>query len=319
MPLAQGFDYSFGHMGGCIDNYSHFFYWNGPNRHDLWENGEVVYAEGHYFPDLMVEKARTFIHDHKDHPFFIYLAFNTPHYPLQPTAKWRDHYSGLPMPRRDYAAFVSTTDERIGQITQILDDLRLREHTVIIYLSDHGHSYEVRTFGGGGSAGPFRGGKTSLFEGGIRVPAIISWEGHLPEGQVSGVPVMSMDLLPTIADLAGIKELPAGIEGTSLLPTLNDNIPPAHEAMHWQLGRQWAVRKGDWKLIGHPVDPADRNSLDPVKDALFLSNMKIDSTESKNLADAYPEMVDSLIQAYLDWEHGNLESVPPRTPPSDQK
>ena len=90
MPLAQGFDYSFGHMGGCIDNYSHFFYWNGPNRHDLWENGVEVYKDGEYFPDLMVDKATSYIKGHMNKPFFLYLAFNTPHYPVQPTKKWRD-------------------------------------------------------------------------------------------------------------------------------------------------------------------------------------------------------------------------------------
>jgi len=310
MPLAQGFDYSFGHMGGCIDNYSHFFYWNGPNRHDLWENGKMVYAEGQYFPDMMVAKARSFIQDHQQKPFFMYLAFNTPHYPLQPTQKWRTHYDTLPMPRRDYAAFVSTTDERIGQIVETIEKKELREHTIIIYLSDHGHSYEVRTFGGGGSAGPFRGGKTSLFEGGIRVPAIISWRGHLPEGKVSSFPVMSMDLLPTIAELCGISNLPKGIEGKSLVKTIHHNTSPGHGLMFWQLGKQWAVREGDWKLIGNPVDPSDRYSLDAEKDGLFLSNLKVDSTESVNLATQYPEKVDHLLRAYMDWEYGNVQYVP---------
>ena len=82
-PNAQGFDHSFGHMVGCIDNYSHFFYWNGPNRHDLFRNGKEVYYDGQFFPDLMVNEASTFIEENKKNPFFMYFAVNMPHYPYQ--------------------------------------------------------------------------------------------------------------------------------------------------------------------------------------------------------------------------------------------
>ncbi len=82
-PNEQGFDHSFGHLGGCIDNYGHVFYWGGPNRHDLWRNGEEVYADGQFFPDLMVTEATEFITQHRDEPFFLYFAMNVPHYPLQ--------------------------------------------------------------------------------------------------------------------------------------------------------------------------------------------------------------------------------------------
>src|ERR1017187_5250441 len=107
-PLDHGFDYSFGFMGGCIDNYTHFFYWDGPNRHDLWENNQRVRLPGHYFPDLMVEKAEAFIGQHRDQPFFMYFAINMPHYPYQGDPKWLKAYQHLPSPRRLYAAFVST-------------------------------------------------------------------------------------------------------------------------------------------------------------------------------------------------------------------
>ena len=89
MPNAQGFDYSFGHMGGCIDNYSHFFYWYGPNRHDLWKQGREIWRDGEYFGDLMVEECQQFITRNKKEPFFIYWAINWPHYPLQASNKWR--------------------------------------------------------------------------------------------------------------------------------------------------------------------------------------------------------------------------------------
>ena len=204
MPNGQGFDYSYGHMGGCIDNYSHFFYWNGPNRHDLYENGEEIYEDGKYFPDLMAEKADEFIAKNKDSQFFLYYAINMPHYPLQPTSLWREYYKDMEHPRSDYAAFVSTIDERIGQLMQTLEAQGLRENTIVIFQSDHGHSVESRAFGGGGSAGPFRGSKMSLFEGGIRVPAIISMPGTIPENISRNQMALNIDWFATVADYAGI-------------------------------------------------------------------------------------------------------------------
>ena len=256
MPLGQGFDYSFGHMGGCIDNYSHFFYWDGPNRHDLWEDGREVFYDGKYFPDLLVEKASTFIEKDTKNPFFLYLAFNTPHYPLQPVEKWRNYYKDLQSPRREYAGFVSSADERIGKVLDLLTKLNIEKNTLVIFLSDQGHSYEDRTGGGGGSAGIYRGGKFSLFEGGIRVPAIFSWKGTIREGEISNELCMSMDLLPTIADFCGIKDIPKEVEGISIKPVIMEHKPSGHSVSYWQLGKQWAVRQGDWKLIGNPVDPS---------------------------------------------------------------
>jgi arylsulfatase A len=117
-PLDHGFDYSFGFMGGCIDNYTHFFYWDGPDRHDLWENNQRVRLPGHYFPDLMVEKAEAFIAQHRERPFFMYFAMNMPHYPYQGEEKWLQYYRNLPYPRKLYAAFVSTLDERVQQLVK---------------------------------------------------------------------------------------------------------------------------------------------------------------------------------------------------------
>ncbi|HET8737264.1 MAG TPA: sulfatase-like hydrolase/transferase, partial [Pricia sp.] len=114
LPNGQGFDYFFGHQRGCIDNYSHFFFWNGPNKHDLYRNSEEVYYPGEHFTDLMTEEVKQVIDKKKDEPFFIYWAFNSPHYPYQGTPKWMEYYKDLPTPRKEYAAFVSNTDEAIG-------------------------------------------------------------------------------------------------------------------------------------------------------------------------------------------------------------
>ena len=237
MPNGQGFDYSFGHMGGCIDNYSHFFYWSGPNRHDLWRQGKEVWEDGRYFPQLLVEETCAYLEKHRDQPFFIYLAFNTPHYPLQGTEKWRNAYAHLDAPRRMYAEFVSSTDDCIGQVIAKLDELDLRDDTIVIFQSDHGHSTEERTFGGGGSAGPYRGAKFCLFEGGIRVPAIISWPGHLPAGETREQMSISVDWLPTILDLCGIAPPEHKIDGLSLQDVLaKQDAAGVHEVFHWQSG-----------------------------------------------------------------------------------
>lgn len=320
MPNGQGFDYSFGHMGGCIDNYSHFFYWDGPNRHDLWENGKPVWADGKYFPDLMAGKVDNFLEDHKSDPFFLYYAINMPHYPLQPTARWREYYKDMPMPRRDYAAFVSTVDERIDRVLDKLEELGLRENTIVIYQSDHGHSVEDRTFGGGGNSGPFRGCKFSLFEGGIRIPAIISWPGHIPQNKVRSQMAVNVDWFPTIAQMCGIKEILSQVEGKSLVPMIeNPKAKGSHNQFWWKNGIGWAVRDGDWKLLGNPQDASKKYPLDPDKDQLFLVNLSKDSTERVNLAQLYPQRVEQMKRLYMSWPYASEEDLPLKMESFDHK
>lgn len=305
MPGNQGFDYSFGHMGGCIDNYSHFFYWNGPNRHDLWKNGKEIWRDGDYFPQLMVDQASSFIEANRRKPFFMYFAMNIPHYPLQGTDKWRKHYKNLEAPRRMYATLISTMDEIIGKLLAQLDRLGLREDTIIVFQSDHGHSQEERTFGGGGSAGIYRGAKFSLFEGGIRVPAIISWPGHLPEGESRDQLATAVDWFPTVTKLAGIKKISHRIDGKDITPLIQsaDEESP-HQVFHWQTGGganpAWAVRKGNWKLLGNPRDTSNKAPLTP-HDKLFLANLESDPTEMKNMAPDHPEVVQELLQLHRNW------------------
>ncbi|HTE26660.1 sulfatase-like hydrolase/transferase [Flavitalea sp.] len=304
MPNQQGFDHSFGFMGGCIDNYSHFFYWDGPNRHDLWRNGQEVYEPGKYFPDLMVEEAGSFMEQHKKEPFFIYFALNTPHYPLQGDKKWLDHYKEMPSPRRQYAAFVSSMDERVGMLLTKLDQLGLTENTIVIFQSDHGYSEEVRTFGGGGSAKGLRGSKFSVFEGGIKVPAIISWPKKLPKNIVRTQFATNIDWYPTLAKYCGLKLPNRKIDGrdiSSIIESPNSASP--HQNFYWQSGGskenpQWAVREGDWKLIHAPLQ-ADKKELDA--NGLMLINLKTDTAERVNLSAKHPEIVSKLNNQFEQW------------------
>lgn len=294
-PLDHGFDYSFGFMGGCINNYTHFCYWAGPNRHDLWENNQRVRLPGRYFPDLMVEKAKAFMDRHRTQPFFMYFAMNMPHYPYQGEVKWLQHYQNLPYPRNLYAAFVSTLDERVQQLLKYLEESGLRERTIIVYQSDNGHSVEERAHFGGGSSGPYRGAKFSLFEGGIRLPVIISWPGHLPEGQVRRQIAHGCDWLPTLAELCGVTLPKAELNGRSLVPVISSaSSPTPHDVLQWRLGNQWAVRQGSYKLLHNPDDQADAHKLAARDKQWFLVNVDEDPGEQINLVPDHPEILERL-------------------------
>jgi arylsulfatase A-like enzyme len=262
-------------------------------------NEEEIWEDGRFFGDLMVEECLRFIEKNRAKPFFLYWAINMPHYPLQGTAKWRERYRDLAAPRRMYAEFVSTLDEGIGQVIQKIDQLGLRDETLIIFQSDHGHSVEERTFGGGGNAGPFRGAKASFFEGGIRVPSIVSMPGTVPEGGVRSQMVTGCDWLPTIAEFCDVSLPETKLDGKSIYEVIRSpEAPEPHGSFYWQLSRgpeaQWAVREGNWKLLGNPRDPTNRVSLSE-EDKFFLVNLAEDISERKNLAVDQPEVLKRLI------------------------
>jgi arylsulfatase A-like enzyme len=302
-PNAQGFDYSFGHLAGCIDNYSHFFYWNGANRHDLYRNGEEVYYYGQFFPDLMVKEAAGFMEQNQQKPFFLYFAVNMPHYPYQGDPKWLKYYNerGVKYPRNLYAAFISTLDDRIGLLLKKLEGLGLRENTIIVLQSDNGHSTEERAHFGGGSSGPYRGAKQCLFEGGIRVPAAISWANKIPAGELRTQFAVNTDWMPTLAELCSIKLNQTALDGKSLLPIINDD---SRETLHidgycWAYKDMWVARKGKWKLIGNPHDTSNKDYK--FKKNRFLVNLDNDLGEITNLSGKHPAIVAELEKQYENW------------------
>lgn len=304
-PNGQGFDYSFGHFVGCIDNYSHFFYWQGPNRHDLYRNGEEVFYPGSYFPDLMLENASDFIEENQATPFFMYYAMNSPHYPYQGSKKWLDYYrkKGIAYPRDLYAAFISTMDENIGALIAKLETLDLLENTILIFQGDNGYSTEVRAHSGGGYAGVFRGAKASLFEAGIRVPAAISWPAKIKAGQEREQFAVNIDWMPTLAELCDLKVNTQDLDGKSLVALINnENSKTQHKEFCWDFDRQWVARKGDWKLLGNPKIPGE--TFLP-KDSLFLINLSDDPGEKVNVANRYPKKVRELKKQYEAWKKYN--------------
>jgi len=302
-PNRQGFDYFFGHLGGCIDNYSHFFYWGGPNHHDLWENDTEIYRDGEFFQEMVVDEALAWVDGVEAQPFFLYFALNSPHYPYQGTADWLMHYreQGVSYPRDLYNAFVSTMDEAIGRLLDGLRQRGLRENTIVVFQSDHGHSVEERAHFGGGYAGPYRGAKFSLYEGGIRVPAIISWPGRIPSGEVRDQVAHGCDWFPTLTALSGVEMPGVFLNGRSLQGVLHDaDASSPHEVLHWEFppGR-WAVREGDWKLMGNPYDPTLE---EPQPEGAYLYHLRDDPGEQNNLAEERPEVVERMMEHRREFE-----------------
>ena len=321
-PLDQGFDEAYGHLGGFIDNYEHKFLHSNPQRppfHDLYRNGEEIDETGRYFPDLVVREATRFIVENKDRPFLLYCAFNVPHYPEQTDAKFDKMYDSMAMPRRSYASMITTTDDRIGQVLRALDDWGLRENTIVLFMSDNGHSTEqfnnwginYGANGGGGNTGKWRGAKASLFEGGIRVPAILSLPGIIPQGETRSQAISNMDFFPTILELCGIEPPAYEIDGASLRAVLDSvDAPSPHETFHWMWQDQWAVRQGEWKLIGNGRDTTglmSRHAPRREMGKLYLANLEEEQPEAVNHAERRPEVVARLKAIHEAW----LEEVTP--------
>lgn len=306
-PNAHGFDEFKGFLAGCVDYYSHIFYWGGHNPiHDLWRNGEEIWENGRYLTEAITEDAVGFIEGASGDPFFLYVAYNAPHYPMHAPRKYMDRYPDLPWDRRVMAAMISAVDDGVGRIVEALRRTGRLGHTTLFFSSDNGPSDESRNWLDGtedvyygGSAGVFRGHKGSLFDGGMREPAILVSPGRVPRGRVCSEVGAMMDVFPTILDLAGI-EPPAGLtlDGRSVLSMASGRSGSPHDRVFWAYNGQTAVREGRWKLVLN--GKLDFTRAQP--DAVHLSDIVADPGERTNLADREPETVARLSAAIREWE-----------------
>jgi arylsulfatase A len=315
-PKKQGFDEFFGIRDGFIDNYNHYFlHQNG--FHDLYEGTEEVVADGEYFPELMVQRSLTFLEENRDRPFFLYVPFNIPHYPEQALAEFEKRYADVSDPaRRSYGAIVTTTDHYIGKVVDKIEALGLRESTIVVFMSDNGHSEETKNtikvddhksgypnghfYGasGAGNTGKWIGNKSTFLEGGIRVPAIVSYPGKFPQGEVRDQIVTAMDWFPTVLELCGIEQTadaPA-LDGHSLLPIIHSPHADSeyHGVLHFAWGNGWAVRDGDWKLIGTDVKKSNKAKLS-------LHNLADEKPEAKDYAEEHSDIVTRLTELHERW------------------
>jgi arylsulfatase A-like enzyme len=313
VPNAHGFDRFVGFHSGCIDYYSHRYYWGEPrtvNYHDLWRDRTEMFEDSQYSTELFAREAVEFVKANRANPFFLYLPFNGVHYPMHAPAEYVERFPGLDPERRMYAAMLSAVDDGVGMVTHTLRDLGLAENTLVFFAADNGATREPRAGlnqkpARAGDNRPFRGNKFSAFDGGMHVPMIMSWPGRIAAGQVMRQIGNHVDLLPTICTAAGVP-VPDDrtMDGFDSLPMAVSGAASNHDAIFWSSGGQLAVRRGSWKLVqnGKIFDgtPEGANPLEG-DDAVFLSNVDDDPGESKNLRHENPALADELLTKAQKW------------------
>lgn len=294
LPRRYGFDTSYGYLRGQIDPYTHRYK---HGDHVTWHRNDAFVEERGHVTDLITEEAVRVIEQAGDRPFFLYVAHHSPHAPLNEPPGWIAPYDDVfdDVWRRHYAAAVTHMDEGIGQVVSALDRTGLRQHTLIVFSSDNGGQrrwnappseyngrYAPHTTLGDNR--PLRGWKTELYEGGIRVPALMNWPGVLGAGGEVTSPTHVCDLAPTLLRLAGGTVDPGWtLEGADLWPLVNGrDTAPAPRTLYWRTPSHRAIRQGDWKLI------VDRN------DAAELFDLRADPHEQHERSAQHPERVRDL-------------------------
>ena len=308
-PMRRGFEQFFGFLAG-----QHSYVDAGPPSNLLYEGTTPVDKFDGYLTDTFAERASAFIKEHSARPFFLYLAFNAAHTPLQAPKKYMDRYPTIEnQQRRTYAAMVSAMDDGVGKVLGTLREQGLDRDTLVIFFNDNGGPTMASTTVNASSNAPLRGSKRTTWEGGIRVPFMIRWTGRVPAGRVDRRPIIQLDVLPTALAAAGVK---AGntppLDGVDLLPFLTGNargLP--HDTLYWRFGGMMAIRHGDWKLVKSregafvDADPAVLKDLSGAE----LFNLAEDVGEGKNLAAARPEKVKELSDRWQAW---NKQLMNPR-------
>lgn len=263
-----------------------------------------------YTTDAYGERAVDWIGKQKDKPFLLYLPFNAQHAPLQAPEKYLKRFPDIKDEKRKlFAAMMSAMDDAVGKVLAKVRDLKQEENTLIFFLCDNGGPTPVTT----SKNDPLRGLKATTLEGGVRVPFCVQWKGTIPVGKTYDHPVIQLDILPTAVAAAGGKVDPAWkLDGVNLLPFLSGEQKevkgPPHEALFWRFGEQWAVRKGDLKLVV--------NRIDGVKKPAALYNLKDDIGEATDLAEKQPDQVKELKAA---WDKWDADNIPARWVPAKQK
>ena len=311
-PGDHGFDEWFGLLSGTIDYFSHIDYnlwpWDPAYYpvHDLWENDSEVWRNGRYMTELISEHAVEFLRrgEGVDEPFFLHVAYNAPHGPMHAPAEYVDRFPELTPARRIMAAMLSAMDDGVGSIVEELERQGVLENTCIIFMSDNGPSrHPANWLDGnlepyyGASAGELRGGKTSLFEGGLRSPSLMHWPAMIPAGQLISEPIVAIDVFPTLLVAAGGDPSDYDLDGLDILPVVTDGAETPHGDLFWEFRQQTAVRRGPWKLTLRPYESDDNLSEHDV----FLADLSNDVGETVNLRNVHPELTAELTAAALAW------------------
>ena len=301
-PQKRGFDEFYGFLGGAHD----YFKSAGILR------GTEPVTELDYTTDAFGREAVAFIERHKGEPWFLYLAFNAVHTPMQATderlAKFPNEVDDK---RRTYDGMMLAMDEAIGRVRKKLAEAGLEQNTLVCFISDNGGPTMPGTTINASRNTPLRGSKRTTLEGGIRVPFVVSWPGHLKPG-VFVQPVIQLDLTATALATAGVQDGPdSGLEGVNLLPFLaGEETGSPHEALYWRFGQQMAIRLGDYKLVRYDsnADTLTGARNQPVT-AAKLYNLAADIGETKDLAAAMPDKIKELQSRWDAWNMANVKPL----------
>jgi arylsulfatase A-like enzyme len=292
-PIRHGFDYFYGFKAGFIDFYTHTSSDSPSGTDDLYENDEKIKQDG-YMTDLITDRSIRFIRSNAQKPFFIDISYNAPHWPYQrpdkpgvarDNARHLSPFDDSTSTRADYAAMLERVDQGVGQILQTLDQLGLRNNTIVIFTNDNGGEWLSRN-------APLFNHKLSVWEGGIRVPALVRWPARIPAGRVSNQVGMTMDITASLLAAAGVPTTELKLDGINLFPMLEGRSANVERTLFWRAHaarQQRAVRSGDWKLV-----------IDMNRPMLF--NLRTDISERENLAGKHPDIARRLRDQLLAWE-----------------
>lgn len=314
LPTQRGFDYQFGHYNGALDYYTHYR----DGGLDWHRNDKPVTEEG-YTTDLLSDDAARRIREHKftEKPMFLYVPYNAVHSPYQDVPeveKWNQVYSGIAnSTRRTYAGMVAVMDAGIGRIVAALDEKGVRDNTLIFFCSDNGGPSPKRIT----DNGILRAGKATLYEGGVRVPAIAIWPGKIPANSQVNTAIHIVDLYPTLVGIAGgsvQQKLP--LDGVDVKSVICTNAAlPARAILHNATPRSGALQYENWKIIVNgQIDANDLsgNLTTPNRQTVELFNLADDIGEQTNLAQTMPEKVKEMLVMY---DKFAAEAVPPLSKP----
>lgn len=300
-PMNRGFDEFFGFLGGA-----HSYFETPATGPTAIFDGRTPVSVPAYLTDTLTGRAVEFIQRNRERPFLLYVPFNAVHTPMHATDKYLSRVAQISdSTRRTYAAMLSAMDDGVGRIIAALRAERLESNTLIVFFSDNGGPTMPGTTINGSSNAPLRGSKRQTWEGGIRVPFVISWKGHLEAGKVDARPIIQLDVLPTALAAAGLAVLKQWkLDGVNLLPFLTGKrSDPPHEALYWRLGDNLAIRQGNWKLVKTsegPLRGADPDTLNTLVGA-GLYDLSSDLGEQHDLAAQRPDKMKELAEAWRRW------------------
>jgi arylsulfatase A-like enzyme len=293
-PNQRGFDSFYGFLGGARSYFTDIVR---PTDDPLLRDNRVLSETQPYLTDAFADEAVRFINKaERGAPWFFYLAFSAVHTPMQAKESDLEKFSAITDPnRRSLAAMLFSMDEAVGRVLKEIESQGQQKDTLIFFYSDNGgipsQNASLNT--------PLRGAKGLVYEGGIRVPFLMQWPGKIASGQVDDRPVMGFDCFATALAAAGVSDENIGGDGVNLLPYIRPDSPDPsepHQTLVWRLGRQIAVRSGDWKIV---VGGDSRGTPE-------LYQVKDDISETSDLASTHPEKVTELRQIYGNWNESMM-------------